>query len=155
MARLQTDLNRLEEMKKMRAEGMNSTEIAEHFNISRQRVSFIFGKYDKPVRNKITSDDIKSIQDPEKIAEKFDITVTWARKRMRDEGIVIPRKKIGPRSKFTQEFTAMLYADYLTGLNQKAIGAKYGIAQNTVSMLFSKYGFKAEKRGWPKGKERK
>lgn len=155
MSPLKPDLKRFEEMKKLREEGMNSVEIAAHFNISRQRVSTLFQKYDQPMRGAvITKADILEIRDPEKLAAKFNVTVTHARKRIRDEGIYIPRKENAKWSKFTAEFVAQVYADYQSGMNQIELSKKYNIGQSTVSMLFRKFGFKTNGRGWPKGKPR-
>lgn len=154
MSPLKPDIKRFEEMKKLKEGGMNSVEIAAYFNISRQRVSELFRRFNLPIRHPITKNDLLETQDPEKLAAKFNVTVGHARKRLRDEGIYIPRRPSAKWSKFTPEFTAKLYADYEAGMNQATIAAKYGIGQSTVSMLFKKFGFKTNLRGWPKGKPR-
>ena len=144
-------------MSQMRKDGHTITSIAKHFGISKQRVSEIFRLYNQPLRITATDDDIRAINNPERIADTFGISVLRARERMKRLGLykTQPHKGRPPFSIWTKDKVEPMYQDYQDGMTQANIAVKYGIKQSTVSMLFIKHGFRAHKGGWPKGKPRK
>ena len=155
MSPLKPNEERFLEMVAARNEGLSGSEIAREFGVSRQRVSELFKKHGIALKVTITDEDIKRIGDADKIANTYNITINHARSRMRQLGLFISQRPGVKWSKWTRELVLPMHDEYMNGSSQKEIGIKYGIAQNTVSMLFKRYGLETNKRGWPDGKPRK
>lgn len=144
-----------DEMKVMREQGKTINQIAEHYHVSKQYVSYVFRKHDSPLRIAIKNSDLRELGSIQKVVEKYGITESHARARLNRIGIVLPRK---PRAKYLhwpKELVESMYQDYKDGLDQKAVAAKYGTSQSMVSDLFKYHQLPTNKRGWPDGKPRK
>lgn len=144
---------RFDKMCLMRDNGKTIMEIAEHFGITKQRVSQIFRYHDMPLRVDVPTDVVIQIADPKILAEQYGFQVDSMKARLRRLGFVLPRQPY-TRSIWPKEKVMEMYQDYEAGMTQTEIAVKYDTDQSEVSRLFIDWGLKTRGRGWAKGKPR-
>lgn len=131
---------RYPEMLKLRKKGLTLDRIGEHFHISKQRVSQIFRHNENPIRPERDDAELMALGDIHKIAARYQIHLSTAKKYAKRLGIPFPGGKTGRPLEWTRERVEVLHADYMTGLSQRKVGDKHGVEQTLISRLFRKYG---------------
>lgn len=137
-----------DEICKLFQEGMSQADISRRYGLTRERIRIILGRrglFKFHLTRELLVKHIEQGDSPQQIAAHYGYD--------HHENICAYLRKfnipytLDRRYKYKREFVDSMYADYLAGMTQDAVAAKYGICQSGVSRVFLDYHLPTRKKG--------